>query len=59
MKMAIILGVIHMTCGIILSAINHYYEKEWVGIWGEFIPQILFLLGLFGYLSAIIIFKWL
>jgi len=59
MKMAIILGVIHMTCGIILSAINHYYEKEWVGVWGEFIPQILFLLGLFGYLSIIIIFKWL
>jgi len=59
MKMAIILGVIHMSFGIILQVCNHKYFKKPISIWGEFVPQILFLWSIFGYLCFMVIYKWL
>ncbi|XP_015274786.1 PREDICTED: V-type proton ATPase 116 kDa subunit a isoform 2 [Gekko japonicus] len=59
MKMSIILGVIHMTFGVVLGGFNHLYFKQKYNIYLVFIPQLLFLLSIFGYLGFLIVFKWL
>ena len=32
--------------------------KNWVNIWCEFIPQVVFLLSIFGYMNFMIFWKW-
>ncbi|XP_054852176.1 V-type proton ATPase 116 kDa subunit a 2 isoform X3 [Eublepharis macularius] len=59
MKMSIILGVVHMTFGVVLGGFNHLFFKQKYNIYLVFIPQLLFLLSIFGYLVFLIIFKWL
>eukprot|EP01114_Cavostelium_apophysatum_P022526 TRINITY_DN817_c0_g1_i1.p1 TRINITY_DN817_c0_g1~~TRINITY_DN817_c0_g1_i1.p1 ORF type:complete len:810 (-),score=258.95 TRINITY_DN817_c0_g1_i1:55-2484(-) len=58
MKMSIIFGVTHMTGGIFLSLLNALHFHHGIDIIGEFIPQVIFLLSLFGYMCFLIIFKW-
>jgi V-type H+-transporting ATPase subunit a len=58
MKMSIILGVTQMVLGIILSAFNGVYFGHYIDIFVEFIPQLLFMLCLFGYMVFLIIYKW-
>jgi V-type H+-transporting ATPase subunit a len=58
MKLAVILGVIHMSFGIILSLLNHLHRKDMISVFFEFIPQMLFLWCTFGYMILIIIYKW-
>lgn len=58
MKMSILLGVAHMNLGIILSYCNAKFFKNDLNIWYQFVPQIIFLNSLFGYLSLLIIVKW-
>jgi len=58
MKMSIIIGVTHMTGGIFLSLLNALHFHHGVDIIGEFVPQVLFLLCLFGYMCFLIVFKW-
>ncbi|PWN48396.1 V0/A0 complex, 116-kDa subunit of ATPase [Violaceomyces palustris] len=58
MKMSVILGVCHMTLGVCLNLPNFiHFGKRWK-IWAEFVPQMLFLQSLFGYLVFAIIYKW-
>ncbi|KAK4306422.1 hypothetical protein Pmani_021752 [Petrolisthes manimaculis] len=59
MKISIIIGVIHMTFGIVLSLFNHTFFKRTLNIYCEFIPQMIFLIGMFGYLCFMIVYKWL
>jgi V-type H+-transporting ATPase subunit a len=58
MKMAIIIGVLHMTLGVIMHCVNGIKFRKWYNVFCEFIPQILFLWCLFGYLLIIIFTKW-
>ncbi|XP_011037174.1 PREDICTED: V-type proton ATPase subunit a3-like [Populus euphratica] len=58
MKMSILLGVAQMNLGIILSYFNAAYFRNSLNVWFQFIPQIIFLNSLFGYLSLLIILKW-
>ncbi|KAG5048038.1 hypothetical protein JHK85_009141 [Glycine max] len=58
MKMSILLGVSQMNLGIITSYFNSKYFKNNINIWYQFVPQIIFLNSLFGYLSLLIIIKW-
>ncbi|CAK8569052.1 unnamed protein product [Lathyrus sativus] len=58
MKMSILLGVSQMNLGIILSYYNAKYFENNINIWHQFVPQMLFLNSLFGYLSLLIIVKW-
>ncbi|CAM6013596.1 unnamed protein product [Sphagnum balticum] len=58
MKMSILLGIAQMNLGIILSYFNAKFFHSAIDIWYQFIPQLLFLNALFGYLSFLIILKW-
>lgn len=58
MKMSILMGVVHMTLGIVMSLFNHLHFRDPLSLYYEFIPQMIFLWSLFGYLGFLIIFKW-
>lgn len=59
MKMSVILGIIHMSFGVILSTYNHRYFRKKYNLYLVFLPEILFLMCLFGYLVFMIFYKWL
>ena len=59
MKISVIIAIVHMCVGVFLKLINALYFKRTLEIVFEFIPQILFLGLLFGYMDFLVIFKWL
>uniref|UniRef100_A0A8C3A8L6 V-type proton ATPase subunit a n=1 Tax=Cyclopterus lumpus TaxID=8103 RepID=A0A8C3A8L6_CYCLU len=59
MKMSVIIGVIHMSFGVVLSVFNHLHFRQKFNVYLLFLPELLFLLCLFGYLVFMIIYKWL
>lgn len=59
MKLAVILGILQMSLGIIMKGFNNVYFKQWIDFFFEFIPQIVLLLVLFGWMDVLIIGKWL
>ncbi|XP_077195919.1 V-type proton ATPase 116 kDa subunit a 4 isoform X2 [Paroedura picta] len=58
MKMSVVMGITHMVFGVVLSIFNHLYFKKNINIVLQFIPEMIFILALFGYLVFMIIFKW-
>ena len=58
MKFSIIVGVIQMLFGLLLKALNGAFFKRWVDVWFEALPQLIFMLVTFGYMSFCIIAKW-
>jgi V-type H+-transporting ATPase subunit a len=59
MKLAVILGVLQMSLGVFLKGVNAIYFKNSLDFIHEFIPQIILLWVLFGYMDILIIMKWL
>ncbi|KFP83936.1 V-type proton ATPase 116 kDa subunit a isoform 2, partial [Acanthisitta chloris] len=59
MKMSVIFGVTHMTFGVVLGLFNHLHFKKMYNIYLVFIPELLFMMCIFGYLVFMIFFKWL
>ncbi|XP_052803903.1 V-type proton ATPase 116 kDa subunit a 1-like isoform X2 [Mya arenaria] len=59
MKISVIFGVAHMLFGLSLSLLNHMHNKKPLNIYFEFIPQLIFLCAIFGYLILLIFVKWL
>ncbi len=58
MKMSVIFGVFQMVFGIILKATNDIKHRRPLDIWCEFIPQMIFMNGIFGYMCILILLKW-
>eukprot|EP00834_Sanchytrium_tribonematis_P004016 NODE_178_length_14069_cov_0.746815.p1 type:complete len:705 gc:universal NODE_178_length_14069_cov_0.746815:10274-12388(+) len=58
MKMSVIMGVTHMSLGIFLTIFNYIHFKHASAIILEFVPQIIFLHSIFGYLVIMIFAKW-
>ncbi|XP_036991289.2 V-type proton ATPase 116 kDa subunit a 3 [Artibeus jamaicensis] len=59
MKMSVILGVTHMAFGVVLGVFNHVHFGQWHRLLLETLPELVFLLGLFGYLVFLVCYKWL
>jgi len=59
MKLSIIIGVLHMMMGISMRAFNNVHFNQWVDLFFEFVPQIVFMAVTFGYMCVVIIMKWL
>uniref|UniRef100_A0A672QFE2 V-type proton ATPase subunit a n=1 Tax=Sinocyclocheilus grahami TaxID=75366 RepID=A0A672QFE2_SINGR len=59
MKMSVIIGVIHMTFGVCLSFFNYMYSGDVSSMFLVLIPELVFMLCLFGYLVFMVVFKWI
>jgi len=59
MKMSILIGVAQMNMGIVMSLFNNQFFHDKLSTICEFIPQMLFLNGLFGYLCFLMVYKWI
>lgn len=58
MKMSVIFGVFHMTIGVILKGFNTIYFRQGFKFWTEVFGGLIILLGLFGWMDALIIAKY-
>lgn len=58
MKLSIVLGVMQMVLGIFLSYRNAKFFKQKLDVLFVFIPQMIFMNAIFGYLVFLIILKW-
>lgn len=58
MKMAVIIGVIHMSSGVVLKGINAVYFKNYIVLIFEVVTGLIILEGLFGWMDFLIFAKW-
>ncbi|XP_044294247.1 V-type proton ATPase 116 kDa subunit a3 isoform X2 [Varanus komodoensis] len=58
MKMSVILGIVHMSFGVFLGIFNYIHFKQRYKLLLVFLPEVTFLLALFGYLVVLIFYKW-
>ena len=59
MKLSIIIGVLHMMLGIAIKVTNNLYSKNFIELFFEALPQMVFISCTFGYMCFCIVVKWL
>lgn len=58
MKLSVIFGVAHMTLGIFLNGCNFIFNNQILQFVFVFIPQLILMIILFGYMDFLIYVKW-
>ena len=58
MKMSVIIGVLQMILGLFLKGMNGIFFRDYIDFFFEFIPQLIFMCLLFGYMCLMIYIKW-
>lgn len=59
MKLAVILGVVHMIVGILLRGLNSIRKRAYLDLFAVALPQLLFMMVTFVYMDFLIVYKWL
>uniref|UniRef100_A0A672J4T1 V-type proton ATPase subunit a n=1 Tax=Salarias fasciatus TaxID=181472 RepID=A0A672J4T1_SALFA len=59
MKMSVIIGIFHMTFGVCLSFFNYWHFGKISSVFFVLIPELCFMVFLFGYLVFMVVFKWI
>lgn len=59
MKLAILLGICQMLFGLAVGGTNFVAFGRWTDLWCTLLPQVLFMLSIFGYLSLLVLYKWI
>jgi vacuolar-type H+-ATPase subunit I/STV1 len=58
MKLAVIMGIFHMTMGILHKGTNSVFFSRWADFLTEVVAGLIILLGLFGWMDFLIFCKW-
>lgn len=58
MRMAVIIGVAHMCMGISVKGLNAIFNGQYLVLFFEVCTGLVILLGLFGWMDFLIIYKW-
>jgi len=58
MKLSVLFGVTQMLLGISLKFSNCFFFRNWIDLFCEAIPQLVFLVSMFGYMDFLIMYKW-
>ena len=58
MKLAVIIGVLHMSFGIMMKGLNAIHFRSKTDFFFEFLPQIIFMVSIFLWMDIMIIIKW-
>jgi V-type H+-transporting ATPase subunit a len=59
MKISVIIGVMHMSMGVVTKGLNAIYFKDNLKFWTEVVTGMIILNGLFGWMDLLIVIKWL
>lgn len=59
MKLSIIIAYFHMSLGILMHAFNAVYFSRPYDLWFEFVPRLVFLTSIIGYMVLLIWWKWI
>ncbi len=58
MKLSILFGFFHMMLGLSMNGLNMLYFHHFLDFFIEFLPKLVFMTSIFGYLCFCIIYKW-
>jgi len=58
MKLSVIMGIVHMTIGVLLKGANAVFRRDYPTLIFEVITGLTMLLGLFGWMDLLIYGKW-
>jgi V-type H+-transporting ATPase subunit a len=58
MKLSVIMGIVHMTIGVLMKGTNAVFHKDWPTFFFEVVAGLVMLLGLFGWMDLLIYGKW-
>merc|ERR1711957_296655 len=58
MKISVVFGIFQMFMGTCLRGINAVFFKEWLDLFFEFVPMVMFACSLFMYMVVLIFMKW-
>lgn len=58
MKLSVIMGIVHMTIGVMMKGTNALYKRDFVTFLFEVVTGLVMLLGMFGWMDLLIYGKW-